>query len=207
MVEKNLRLLESTREATLRQTAHLTPEQAHQRPSPESWSVAEVLEHLLISETLYRETIARLIGMYRAGERPWISQGLADVDTVPPFVPKELLRLMDIPLTVMNLFVPPFVRERMMTVRLFKAQSPSIARPNAGKSVGQLRRELADSVCATAQLVRENADVDFRRLRYSHPVLGTNNVMGILRIVAFHEKRHQEQIQEILSSRALPHVA
>ncbi len=207
MFEANLRLLEATRETTLRQTAHLTPEQASRRPSPQAWSVAEVLEHLLISETLYRETIARLVGMYRSGRRPWISQGLADIDTVPPFVPKELLRLMDIPLTMMNLFVPPFVRERMMTIRLFKAQAPTIARPKADKPVDQLRAELAESVRATARLLRDNADVDFRRLRYSHPVLGTNNVMGILRIVAFHEKRHQQQIDEILSSQALPKAA
>lgn len=207
MFETNLRLLEATREATLRRTAHLTPEQASLRPSPQAWSVAEVLEHLLISETLYRETIARLIGLYRSGRRPSISQGLADIDTVPPFVPKELLRLMDIPLTMMNMFVPPFLRERMMTIRLFKAQSPSIARPKADKPVDQLRFELAESVRATARLLRDNADVDFRRLRYSHPVLGTNNVMGILRIVAFHEKRHQQQIDEILSSPSLPKAA
>jgi len=207
MFETNLRLLEATREATLRQTAHLTPEQASRRPSPQAWSVAEVLEHLLISETLYREMIARLIGLYRSGRRPSLSQGLADIDTVPPFVPKELLRLMDIPLTMMNLFVPPFVRERMMTIRLFKAQSPTIARPKADKPVDQLRAELAESVCATARLLRDNADVDFRRLRYSHPVLGANNVMGILRIVAFHEKRHQQQIDEILSSQSFPKAA
>ena len=198
MYETDLNLLKSTRSATLSMTSMLTDEQASARPGPGEWSVNQVLEHLLISEKLYRDTIGRLIAMQREGKRPLIVQSLADINTGLPFVPRALMTLMDFPLTVMNLFVPGFVREQMMQVRSVKAKSPTIAQPTSGKPLADLRDALAQSVVETGALFAANKDIDFRKLHHSHPAIGFNNVLQIIRIVAVHEKRHQAQIQEIL---------
>jgi hypothetical protein len=42
---------------------------------------------------------------------------------------------------------------------------------------------------------------------YQHPIMGSNSVLQMLRIVALHERRHQSQIQEVLRSRQFPKVA
>ena len=193
-----LELLREVRLDTLRLAEPLTQSEADMRPKPGEWSVGEVLDHLVISETLYREMIQRLIVLARAGKRPVIVQTLRDVNTRIPFVPAPLMPLMEIPLTVTNMFVPPFVRERIMTIRFAKAKAPSIAAPKAAKPLDQLRAELRQSVMETARLLQTNSDLDFRTMRYRHPVIGNNNVLQILRIVAFHERRHQAQIQEII---------
>jgi uncharacterized damage-inducible protein DinB len=198
--QANLSLLKSTRVQTLAMTADLSEEQAAARPAPDQWSVSEVLEHLLISERLYRDMIARLIQLKREGKRPVIIQSLTDINTGLPFVPRALMPFMDIPLTFMNLFIPDFVREQMMQVRSVKAKSPTVAQPKSGKSLAQLRQELSEAIGATEALLEQNADIDFRSLRHYHPVIGFNHVLQILRIVAIHERRHQGQITEILST-------
>jgi hypothetical protein len=44
-------------------------------------------------------------------------------------------------------------------------------------------------------------------MRYQHPIMGSNNVLQMLRIMALHERRHQSQIRDILRSRQFSMVA
>ena len=37
-----------------------------------------------------------------------------------------------------------------------------------------------------------------------HPLLGTNDVLQLLRLVAFHEQRHQNQISETIKDPMFP---
>jgi hypothetical protein len=203
MYQTNLNLLKATRSETLAMTAALSEAQASTRPAPDEWSVNEVLDHLLISERLYREMIGRLIILEREGKRPLIIQTLAEINTGLPFVPRAIMPFMDIPLTFMNMLMPDFLREQMMQIRSVKAKSPSIAQPSSGQSLEQLRNGLEQAIGETEALFAANQDIDFRKLRHSHPVIGFNNVLQIIRIIAFHEKRHQAQITEILNSIAL----
>jgi hypothetical protein len=103
--------------------------------------------------------------------------------------------------------VPPAIRELMATFRWLPAQNPKVAEPAPGKPIGGLRNDLRASIDATAQLLKDNPSIDFRRLRYQHPLLGDNNVAQLIRIVSFHEQRHHEQIRDILKSRTFPQAA
>ncbi len=201
MYTNALNMLQAARRQTLQMTAGLTDERASLRPSPGAWSVNEVLDHLLISETLYRQTIEALIRLHREGKRPVIYHSLANIDTRLPFVPASLMPLLDVPLTVMNMFVPSFVRERLLQSRGMKAIAPTVSRPTSNKTLAEVRAGLEQSVAATEALFQANSDIDFRGLRHHHPVTGANNVLQILRIVASHEIRHQGQIAEILGAR------
>ena len=49
--------------------------------------------------------------------------------------------------------------------------------------------------------------LDYRELRYQHPLMGDNNVLQILRILSLHERRHHSQIQDIFRSRQFPKAA
>lgn len=207
MFRNELDLLRSARAETLEMSARLSQNQADFAPAPGKWSAGEVLDHLLVAEKLSRGLISQLIDLEMGGKRPVISLGFREVNTSVAFIPRSLLPFLDVPFTVLNLFVPPFVREAMMQFRIVPAQNPDIAVPRRGVSIAKLREALDSSCRQTAELLRANPSIDYRRLRYQHPLLGDNNVLNILRIVALHERRHQSQLRDILNARWFPKAA
>jgi hypothetical protein len=207
MYQQSLELLHVTRAATLRKCAGMTQAQSDFSPAAGKWSAGEVLDHLLLAEKLYRGIFARLIEMQKAGQKPLIHISFDEVNTSIAFIPKPLLPLLEIPFTMLNLFVPARVREAMTQFRYLPAQNPDVAIPQKGKPIDELRNALAVSYEETASLLNANPGLDYRRMRYIHPLMGHNNVLDSLRIVALHERRHQSQIDDILRERQFPKVA
>jgi hypothetical protein len=100
--------------------------------------------------------------------------------------------------TVVNLFVPNVVRETMTQFRLLPAQNPDITTPKKRQRVSDRRAALQSSHDDIATLFEANPELDYRAMRFQHPILGSNSVLQILRIAAMHERRHQSQIQDLL---------
>jgi uncharacterized damage-inducible protein DinB len=207
MYQPSLELLRVTRAETLRLCAAMTQAQSDYSPGVGKWSAGEVLDHLLLAEKLYRNIYARLIQMQKAGQRPLIRIGFEEVNTSIAFIPKAMLPMLEIPFTMMNLFVPTRVREAIISFRFLPAQNPDVAVPQKGKPIQELRGALAASYQETASLFEANPELDYRHMRYTHPLMGDNTVLESVRVVALHERRHQAQIDEILRSRQFPKVA
>jgi hypothetical protein len=207
MYEQNLELLRLTRAATLRLCAGVSQAQSEFVPGAGKWSVGEVLDHLLLAERFHRGIFVRLIDLQKSGRRPTISLGFNDVNTSIAHLPRSLMPMLDVPFTIFNMFVPRVVRETMTQFRILSAQSGDIGVPQKGKPVRELQDALSASYEDTAAVFRKNPQLDYRELRYTHPLLGGNDVLESLRIVALHERRHQSQIQDILQSRQFPKVA
>jgi hypothetical protein len=168
------------------------------KPGPDSWSVGEVLDHLLLAETFFRGEIRELMERRKAGRTPVLLRGFKDLDISVGPIPKGLLPLFEVPLTLANLFVPALVRDFLIRSRLIPARHPTIANPRWGRPAADLRSELIDSLGETEALFEGNPGVDYRSIRYIHPLLGYNNVLDLLRIAALHEERHQERITELV---------
>jgi hypothetical protein len=207
MYQQSLELLRMTRAETLRLCAGMTQAQSDYSPGVGKWSAGEVLDHLLLAEKLYRDIYARLIQMQKAGQRPLIHIGFDEVNTSIAFIPKAILPLLEIPFTMLNLFVPTRVREAMVQFRFLPAQNPDVAVPQKGKPIQELSGALAASYQETASLFEANPALDYRHMRYIHPLMGDNTVLDSVRVVALHERRHQSQIEDILRSRQFPKVA
>jgi len=208
MYKKDLELLRLTRAETIRLGCGITQSQSDFTPAPGKWSVGEVLDHLLLAEGFYRRMFAQLIEMKKSGvARPVIKNDFADLNTSIAYIPKSLLPMLEVPFTVFNMFVPAPVRELMTEFRILPAQGPDMAQPKKGRPVAELREELKASCEETAALLDRNPHYDYREMRYTHPLLGDNNLLQILRIVSLHERRHQSQIQDVLHSRQFPKVA
>jgi len=207
MFNQDLEMFRLTRAETLRVSAGITQAQSEFAPAPGKWSVGEVLDHLLLAENFYRRIFVRLVELQKSGARPVIRSSFAEVNTSIAYIPKSLLPLLEVPFTVFNMFVPAVVREAMTQIRMLPAQNPDMAAPRRGKPVNELRDALKSSYEDTAAVFHENTRLDYRRMRYRHPLLGDNNMLQVLRIVALHERRHQSQIREILRSRQFPRVA
>ena len=204
MYQTDLKLFRSVREASLRLAEGLTEQQAAYAPAPGQWSIGEVLDHLLLAEKLYRDRFTKLIELKMAGQKPEMKSDFSEINTSVLFIPKAVLPLLEAPFKILNLFVPTGVREAMTRYRVMPAQAPSIAIPRKGRPVAELREELRNSIEQTVNLFRGNPDLDYRGMRLSHPLMGNNNVLQLVRIMSMHEQRHQEQIRGVQRSPSYP---
>ncbi len=206
MYKQNLALLRSTREETLRLCSRITQAQS-EFAFPGKWSAGEVLHHLVLADDLYRRNFIQLIELAKSGERPLLRSSFTELNTSIAYIPKPLLPMLEIPFTVLNMFVPSVVRETMTQYRLLPAQNPDITTPDKGEPLPQLRATLQSSCELIETLFNDNPNLDYRSMRYQHPIMGSNNVLQMLRIMALHERRHQSQIRDILRSRQFSMVA
>lgn len=198
MRSPELERFEATRRRTLQLVRDVSQAQMHPTPAPGKWSVGEVLDHLLLAERFFRGEIRRLIELQRAGANPVLHRGFADLDISIGFIPKAVLPLLEWPLAWANLFLPGCARDFLLRSRLIPAQHPAVADPRKGRPADELRDELAASLRETSSLFEANRDLDGSRMLHVHPLLGVNDVSGLLRILTLHEERHQGQIADIL---------
>ena len=199
-----LDLFRSTRAATMSLADPLTEAQATFTPAPGKWSAGEVLDHILLAEKLYRDQFAQLIALAKVGKKAEITRSFNDIDISILSIPKAALPLMEIPFRMMSLFTPNFMREALIRYRVAPAQAPRIAEPRKGRALNDLRRDLQSSLAETVSLFDSSAGLDYRAMRSSHPLMGTNNLLQLVRLMTMHEQRHQEQIRIIERSPAFP---
>ncbi len=203
-LERALELHRSTRARTLVLVRSLTQAQLDYPPSPGSWSVGQVADHLILSDRLSREDIARLIQLARSGAEPVISRSLRDLGVSFPFVPQPLLALAEIPLWFSSSLITDPVRDFLGRIRFIPIETPRSAVPRRGRPGDELRAGLRDSFEETEALIEANADLDYRKLYRRDPLLGKADLAGILRFLASHEQRHQGQICDVLTDGGFP---
>jgi len=173
-------------------------------PAPGKWSVGEVLDHLILGQRLNLCYITEVIGMKKAGHRPVLRLGFEDVDVSIVHVPKSILPALEVPFTILNIFLPASVRDLMTRYRLVPAQNSVLTTPRRSRPADELRGDLISSLRETEALLESNADLDFSEMLIQHPLLGNNDVPGLLRFLALHEQRHQSQIESVIRSPGFP---
>jgi uncharacterized damage-inducible protein DinB len=204
MLEESLKMFREARARTLALTDGLSQAQLDYAPAPGRWSVGEVLDHLLLAEKMNREQFAELIALQKSRRRAELRRSFADVNVSVAYLPKSLLPLLDVPFTVLNMFIPAGVREAMMRNRTIPAQNPDAATPRRGRPAGELRHEPVASLDETQMLFAANPGLDYRTMVVQHPLMGRNDVGGLLRFLALHEGRHQAQMTEVMSAPHFP---
>jgi uncharacterized damage-inducible protein DinB len=207
MYQSYLALVGAARQRTLELIAGLTQVQIEFSPGPGQWSVGEVLDHLLLAEALNRRDITELIDLAKSGRRPYLKRTFADVNVSMAFIPKSMLPSLEVPFRLLSMIVPRSAREFLTRYRLVPAQSPDVGTPRKGRSIDELRQELRSSLQETEALFEANSTLDYQAMIQHHPLMGVNNVLQLLRIVALHEQRHQSQIGDILRLPGFPRAA
>lgn len=144
--------------------------------------------------------IERLIALERAGERPFLRRTFRDLDVSVLFIPRQALPLLEIPVSLFGLFVPRGLRLALARARWLPVQSPTVAEPRPGRPGSALRRDLEESFGRTERLFADSGDLRWDRMTVSHPLLGTNDVPSLLRLMDRHEQRHQDQIRDTLAA-------
>ena len=199
-----LNALASARADTLRLVASLTQQQLDFSARSGQRSIGEVVDHLLLSEGMYRDETARLVQLKRAGRRPYLRRSFDEINVSPMHLPDVVLPWLAMPLTVMNYFVPAVVRELATEYMPVPMRNPDRATPRARRRGDELRAGMLSSLAETRALLTANADLDFREMVSEHPLMGASNVPQILAFLARHERRHQGQIGRVKTDPRFP---
>ncbi len=146
----------------------LTEEQRAFRPSPEKWTVDEIVEHLSITEGRVARMLSALVGKLEA----------------------ESAREEGSP------FEPVTVAEYVERASREKYAAPEEIRPKGAPLPDSLAR-LRDSRAVILDLRPRVERVDGTRAHFPHPAWGPLDLYQWLAFVGLHEQRHLAQIKAL----------
>ncbi len=173
--ESLLKQFETTRDNFLKSIAGLSQKQWTFKPAPDRWSVAEVAEHITVSES----TIMGLI-------QKQIMQSPAAPEKREQVKGKDQLIL------------------QRMPDRSHKAQAPEMLRPTGRWAIeAELTKAFEDSRKANMEYIRTTND-DLRDHFFDHPVFGTLDGYQWLLLLSGHSARHTAQIEEVKADPNFP---
>lgn len=163
----------ATQRAVLRAAVdRIAPAMRDEKPAPDRWSVAEVLEHLALIES----RIAGLLSSAIASAR---DQGLrSENETTTVLDPAQMALLLD--------------RNRRVETNESGIPSGRLSANDAWTALETSRRKLLDAVTQADGLALGD-------LFYPHPILGPLNLYQWIAFVGGHEARHAGQIDEIVA--------
>jgi len=196
------------REQTLAIIQDFTQAQADYSPSFKVWSIGQIVEHLILTETLYRAQIRKLIQLAFQGgnknRRSTIEVTFDQIDNSMAFIPRDVIAKLALPLNTMNLLIPRAVRTAMFRFPLIPALNPLSSEPAPRLSVADLRARAVSSLNTTEEIFRGDLPLNVMDMTLRHPLLGANNVAELLGILWAHEERHHRQIRGVMANPRFP---
>ena len=156
--------------ASLRAAVDAIPEERRsERPSPDRWSVAEVLEHLAVVERAMLKVCSRQFAKAREAGLP------EETETT----------------SILQLLPVAYVANRE---RVLKSPDPLVPK---GMSAETAWRELENTRTQFREFVRSCDGLALGRVSFPHPAFGDLNLYQWLLFAAGHHARHAAQIREI----------
>jgi DinB superfamily len=144
-----------------------------ERPAPDRWSAADVLEHLMLVERLFGGRIITAIDAAR-------SAGLSSEANSREPLPDTI--------------------ERRLADRVNKRQAPDPVQPTGTVDVAAGWVALESGHASLRSAVARADGLALSEVALDHPAFGTMTVYQWIELVAAHEVRHTEQIKEIASA-------
>jgi len=145
------------------------------KPGPDRWSVAEVAEHILLTEG---SLFGRAEQALAAPPNPdWESKTAGKTEFI----------------------------ERVMPDRSRKAQAPESVQPRSGLSRAEVLRRFQEARARTIAFVEKiDRPVKAHTAEHPFPVFGTLNAHQWLIYIPLHNSRHNQQIEEVKASAGFP---
>ena len=170
-----LKQFQTTHDNFLKAISGLSQKQWTFKPSPDRWSVAEVAEHITVSEsTIFGLVQQKVMQSPAAPER------------------REQVKGKD-----------ELILEKMPD-RSHKAQAPEFLRPTGRWATqAELTKAFEESRKSNMDYVRTTGD-DLRDHFFDHPVFGTLDGYQWLLLISSHSARHTAQIEEVKADPNFP---
>ena len=173
--EAALKSLQATRDAFLQSIAGLSEKQWRFKPGPDRWSIAEVSEHITVSEGVIFGMIENKIMISPAAPEKRAEVKMTDADI--------LTRIPD---------------------RSHKAQAPEILKPtNRFANRDELVKTFDQERSQTIDYVKTTND-DLRDHFGPHPALGQLDAYQWILLISAHSERHTKQIEEVKADPNFP---
>ncbi len=173
--ETAIKQFETTRDNFLKSITGLSEKQWTFKPAPDRWSVAEVAEHITISEL----TLGGLV-------QQKIMQSPAAPEKRDQVKGKDEMILQRVP------------------DRSHKAQAPEFLKPTGRWTTeADLVKAFEQARAANVDYIRTTND-DLRDHFFDHPVFGTLDGYQWLLLISAHSARHTEQIEEVKTDPNFP---
>lgn len=169
ILELEQRLAESRR--VLREAVESVAAELHSvKPSPERWSVNDVLEHLALIDARIAQVLSDGLAQAKAdGVGP-------DSESSPVLPGIDWSSVLD--------------RSRRVEARATAVPTRGLTSIEAWQELEAARRHLVD-------VMRQGDDVDMSAIHFPHPLFGALNGYAWCAFIAAHEERHAAQIREI----------
>jgi predicted DNA-binding protein YlxM (UPF0122 family) len=162
-----LQQFQTTRDNVLKSISGLSQKQWTFKPAPDRWSVAEVAEHIAVSESTIYGLVQKMMQSPATPEK------------------REQVKGKD-----------QMIVERVPD-RSHKAQAPEMLRPTGRWATqAELTKAFEDSRKATMDYIRTTND-DLRDHFFDHPAFGTLDGYQWLLLISAHSARHTAQIEEV----------
>ena len=200
----DIKRFREVRDQTLSILGRLTDEQAAWSPGAGSWSIAEIADHLLLSEEIYRDQARRLLRKAEEGRGTVLEVSMDEMDVGIAGIPRDVVRALQVPMRMFNLFVPNAVRETMVRYRIVSSLNPRSSQPRHGLIPAQLRLDLSSALVQTEEFMAMPVPSNIDELTISHPVLGNNSLGQAFRMLIAHEERHHDQMARVESLEGFP---
>jgi len=175
------------------------------QPGAKSWSIGQVAEHVALSErglmeivkSLFQEPGGRRLLEVTYDQLPLTIQGIPTGIARLSF---ELLR----PFSFMTRCTPKSAVQFMLANPIVKAKAAPESVPAHGKPRAELVAFLSDVRRSTLQFLESVQDKDLSRFHWSHPILGYQDLYGMLELIASHDNRHIRQIEDVRKNPRFP---
>jgi DinB superfamily len=170
-----LKSLQATHDAFLQSISGLSEKQWRFKPAPDRWSIAEVSEHIAVSEGMILQLVQEKI-------------------MIGPATPDKRA---DVKVTDVQILT-------LVPDRTHKAQAPDFLKPTgrfASREETAKAFELARK--STMDYVQTTND-DLRDHFGPHPMLGTMDAYQWILLISAHSERHTKQIEEVKADPNFP---
>jgi hypothetical protein len=208
-LEKAVDRLQHERAVFLSKFERFDQRQLDYRPSRNSWSVGQVAHHVALGESVWQGYLKNVLS---AGSRERGAVERITLDQIPfssKIIPDFFFKspLVVVPLSVFVNLIPRPLQSMLFAVPLFKMEAGKRMQPIPGLTRSKIIDLLHDVRKATLDRVEPCCDWDLSRFRIVHPLVGNQDVYGILELLASHEQRHSMQIDSISKQPGFPEPA
>jgi hypothetical protein len=178
------RLISETREISgkVQKTfGKLSVKQMNWKPGESEWSIAQCLEHLIITNDLYFENIQRVADGTHQN----------NIFSRIPFVPK-------ITGSIMKKVLAPEWGWKMKTLKMFK--------PSFSKVAEDILEKFGENQNRFISLMEAAKELETEKIRVAEPIGRAVNLRlsDAFEILVVHEKRHFEQAKRVLEMKDFP---
>ena len=175
------------------------------RPSPDVWSIGQVAEHVALSERGLLAIVKSL--MEDPGGRRVLEVSYEQLPLTIQGIPNDIARLsfeLVRPFSFLTRFTPKSVVQFMLANPIVKAKAAPQSEPAHGKPRAELIAFLSEIRRSTLHFLDGVKDVDLSQFHWSHPILGYQDLYGILDLITSHDTRHILQIEGLRKDPGFP---